>query len=167
MLAIIDAAYSENSSAAACVTATGWEASHTQDEFIFQSGRPAAYEPGQFFKRELPLLLGALAKLPRRPEIVVIDGYVWLDGDSRPGLGAHLYEALEEKCAVVGIAKTAFASAADWSEPVLRGVSRSPLYVTAAGITRSQAASGVARMHGKFRVPTLVRRADRLARQAL
>jgi deoxyribonuclease V len=166
LIAILDAAYSKTSSVAACVTAAGWEASRPLHEIAFQAGEPAAYEPGQFYKRELPLLLGVLAKLPRTPDIIVIDGYVWL-GDGRPGLGARLYEALEESCAVVGVAKTAFAGAVNWSEPVLRGASTSPLFVTAAGITRSQAANGVARMHGKNRLPTLVRLADRLARQAV
>jgi deoxyribonuclease V len=149
------------------VTAADWEASKSSYEALFHGGPPAAYEPGQFYKRELPLLLGVLTKLPRNPEIVVIDGYVWLDGDGRPGLGAHLFEALEEKSAIVGIAKTAFANAAAWSEPILRGASTSPLFVTAVGITRAEAAKGVRGMHGKNRLPTLIRLADRLARQAV
>jgi len=111
VLAILDAAYSETASAVACVTAASWDATRSLNETSLTAGPPAAYEPGQFFKRELPLLVDVLARLPDRPATIVIDGYVWLGMDGRKGLGAHLYDALGEACAVVGIAKTRLADA--------------------------------------------------------
>ncbi|MEZ6030706.1 MAG: endonuclease V [Hyphomonadaceae bacterium] len=167
MLAIVDAAYGEDASAAACVTAANWEAAKTIDEITIRSGPPASYEPGQFFRRELPLLLAVLDRLPRRPDIILIDGYVWLDMDGRKGLGAHLYEALDEACAVVGVAKTKFADADEWAAQVVRGAASRPLYVTAAGLSLEEAAAGVKRMHGPHRISTFPGRADRLARRAL
>ncbi|HYH68074.1 MAG TPA: endonuclease V [Urbifossiella sp.] len=120
----------------------------------------ADYEPGSFYRRELPCLLGVLALGPR-PDVVVVDGYVWLAGDV-PGLGAHLHAALGG--VVVGVAKTRFASAA--AVEVCRGASRSPLFVTAAGAAAEVVAAWVAKMHGPYRVPTLLKRVDALARTA-
>ncbi|MCA9297658.1 MAG: endonuclease V, partial [Phycisphaerales bacterium] len=125
---------------------------------------PAAYEPGQFFRRELPHVLAALAELPALPGVIVIDAHVWL-GPGREGMGAHLYAALDGRCAVVGIAKRPFRGAVE-AAPVLRGASANPLYVSAAGMAPAVAASHVERMHGPYRLPTLVKRADRLARDA-
>jgi len=87
-----------------------------------------------------------LQTLPTLPQIVIIDGYIWL-GEQRRGLGAHLYEALDERALIIGVAKTRFVGA----EPVAlvtRGRSRTPLYVTAAGLDVTQAASHIRTMHG-------------------
>lgn len=46
----------------------------------------------------------------------------------------------------------------------LRGSATRPLYVTSAGITPAEAASLVAAMSGKFRLPDALRRTDALAR---
>lgn len=121
----------------------------------------ADYEPGAFYRRELPCLLDVLARGPRA-DIVVVDGYVWL-GDGKAGLGAHLHAALGG--AVVGVAKTRFAGATD-AIAVCRGVSRAPLYVSAAGMSTEEAAAMVAAMHGPYRVPTLLKRVDMLARRS-
>jgi deoxyribonuclease V len=127
----------------------------------------AAYEPGQFYKRELPCLLAVLKRLRRTPDILVIDGFVWLDGNAKQGLGAHLHTAYEQR-PVVGIAKTRFASIAGTMmvEEVRRGASSNPLYVTAVGVELTAAADYVRRMHGEHRIPELVRLTDRLARTA-
>jgi deoxyribonuclease V len=121
----------------------------------------APYQPGQFYRRELPCLLSVLATVAEPLEAIVVDGYVWLS-DDRPGLGAHLYEALGHREAVIGVAKTRFAGAE--AEPVIRGGSRRPLYVSAAGLERAAAARHIERMHGTYRLPTLLRRVDQLCR---
>jgi deoxyribonuclease V len=123
----------------------------------------APYEPGAFFRRELPCLLAALRLVDDPLTSVVIDGYVWLSDDHRPGLGAHLYEALDRRVPVIGVAKTAF-QGSDFAEKVLRGASARPLFVTAAGVSPASAARSVAAMHGEHRIPTLLGRVDRLCR---
>jgi deoxyribonuclease V len=123
---------------------------------------PAAepYRPGEFFRRELPALRAVLRGLDELG-LLVIDGYVDLDAQGRPGLGAHAHEALGVP--VIGVAKTVFRTATH-AVPVLRGRSARPLLVTAAGLARADAAELVRRMAGEFRIPDALRRADQLAR---
>jgi deoxyribonuclease V len=49
---------------------------------------------------------------------------------------------------------------------VVRGASARPLHVSAIGIDPREAAARVRAMHGPYRIPTLIRRADALARGA-
>jgi deoxyribonuclease V len=67
---------------------------------------------------------------------------------------------------VIGVAKSAFRTATH-AIPVLRGASARPLFVTAAGMPRADAAELVRLMAGRFRVPDALRRADQLARIGL
>jgi deoxyribonuclease V len=164
MLACLDVDYRSEVTVAACVLFREWadaaEASH-----VVERGPPAApYEPGQFYRRELPHLLKVLGEVREPLEAVVIDGYVWL-GEEKAGLGAHLYEALGRRLPVIGVAKTAFHSSG-LAVPVLRGRSQRPLFVTAVGLEASVAAAHVRRMHGPSRIPTLLGRVDRLCRDA-
>ena len=119
------------------------------------------YRPGEFYRRELPPLRAVLHGIGGL-ELVVVDGYADLDPAGRPGLGAHAHA--EFAVAVIGVAKSAF-RAASHAIPVLRGNSARPLFVTAAGMPRADAAELVRLMSGRFRVPDALRRADELARK--
>jgi deoxyribonuclease V len=166
LIAILDAAYTENGAGVGCVLADDWPASAAVAQFAkCVSGAPQPYEPGAFYKRELPLLLAMIQGLPSKPQACVIDGYVSL-GPEKPGLGAHLYDALGPDVLVIGVAKTPFRGDT-WSTPVLRGQSKHLLHITSAGIDVGQAAALVAAMHGEHRIPTLLKLADRLARDAV
>jgi deoxyribonuclease V len=121
------------------------------------------YRPGAFYERELPCITAVLARVRTPLRAVVVDGYVELDDRGSPGLGAHLHAHLGGAVAVVGVAKTAFRGAA-FARAVLRGASRTPLFVTSRGIDVADAARLVQQMHGPHRIPTLLARADRLAR---
>jgi deoxyribonuclease V len=121
----------------------------------------APYQPGEFFRRELPPLRAVLADVLKEVELLIIDGYVDLDTDGRPGLGAYAHQAFGVP--IVGVAKTRFATATH-AVPVLRGNSARPLFVTAAGIPKADAAAMVAEMAGSFRLPDALRRVDALAR---
>jgi deoxyribonuclease V len=68
---------------------------------------------------------------------------------------------MKGKIPVVGVAKTKFHGAVPVE--VLRG-SGSPLFVTAVGLTLPEAANCIRDMHGPYRIPTLLRRVDQLAR---
>ena len=160
MIACLDVDYRATSVVAACVGFHAWTDAAAAREHVVRSDQPAApYEPGKFFERELPYLRAALAAFAEPIQLAIVDGYVWLDA-GRPGLGAHLHAALG--IPVVGIAKTHFGSAD--AIAVTRGESATPLFITAAGIAAETAAAHVVAMHGPFRIPTLIKRADTLAR---
>ena|SRR3982751_5554259 len=161
LVSCVDVDYRDRAAVAADVWFRGWETSEVEAEVVTTLDEVAPYQPGEFYRRELPCILAVLERGPA-PEVVVVDGYVWL-GPGRAGLGAHLYQALGERTVVVGVAKSRFTGATD-AVPVYRGGSRSPLYVTAAGAGVEEAAGWVARMHGPFRVPTMLKRVDQLAR---
>jgi deoxyribonuclease V len=160
MLAFTDVHYQTDSALAACVLANQWDASTPIDAWTCRVAPIAPYEPGAFFKRELPCLLQVLARAPAL-EAVVIDGYVWLDDAGTRGLGAHLHEAL--KVPVIGLAKTAFRGST-FARAVSRPGSVKPLFVTWVGLDESRALEQVGRLHGTHRLPTLVKRVDALAR---
>lgn len=159
LIACVDVDYRSRGAVAAGVWFRGWSAAMSKYEFAVEVAEVADYEPGAFYRRELPCLLSVLAGGPR-PDVVVVDGYVWL-ADGVAGLGGHLHAAVGG--IVIGVAKTRFAGCTS-AVPVCRGGSRSPLYVTAVGATATEAAGWVAGMHGPFRVPTLLKRVDTLAR---
>jgi deoxyribonuclease V len=162
MIACVDVDYRDVGAVAACVCFQAWSDAKPASETVVQIRDVEPYQSGQFYRRELPCILTVLESLPETPQVIVIDGYVWI-GDQRSGLGGRLYEALGRQVAVIGVAKTSFVKA----EPVellLRGRSRSPLYVTAVGMDAAEAASHIRTMHGPYRIPTLLRRVDQLSR---
>lgn len=161
-IAITDVAYVDDVAFAAAVVASDWRAQFPEDTRTILRTPVEPYVPGSFWQRELPCLLAVLDGL--RPELVVVDGYVWLDSAGRKGLGAHLHDVLG--IPVVGVAKTAF-DGSGHAQHVLRGGSHKPLYVTAVGMEPVAAAEAVRSMHGQHRLPTLIVLADQLARSGL
>jgi deoxyribonuclease V len=98
-------------------------------------------------------------------EIIVVDGDVWLDGNDLPGLGGHLFSSLGRPIPVIGIAKTRYRNdmvdpGAPWREPTaaLCHVCR---------FKARKAAECVCRMHGDYRIPTILNLVDRAAREGL
>jgi deoxyribonuclease V len=162
MIACVDVDYREVGAVAACVCFQAWGDSTSASESVVQIRDVAPYQSGQFFRRELPSILAVLNSLPELAQVIIIDGYVWL-GVWQLGLGAHLYEALGRRAAVIGVAKTRFVRA-EPIEPILRGRSRCPLYVTAVGMDLAEAAGHIPAMHGPYRIPTLLKRVDQLSR---
>ena len=165
MLACLDVDYRPSCVVTACLGFVSWtDAAPAASVVVRSEGAAEAYVPGQFYRRELPHLLDALARLAQLPDVIVVDGFVWL-GAGEPGLGAHLHEALAGRAAVVGVAKRPYGSTSTGTA-VLRGQSLTPLFVTAVGLDLATAVANVTSMHGPHRVPTLLKLVDRLARDA-
>ena len=122
------------------------------------------YVPGEFFRRELPCILALIDQIDDPVEELIVDGYVML-GEEQPGLGGYLFTALNRRIAVIGVAKSKFEGAS--AVEIFRGGSRRPLHVTAAGMPLEEAAAKILSMHGAHRIPTLLKRVDRLARQGI
>lgn len=165
MIVALDAHYDEAAAigASAAVVFSHWQDAAPRAEYTALCNQIEAYVPGQFYKRELPCLLAVLQQIKESLDTIVIDGYVTL-GD-KPGLGIRLRDALADIVPIVGVAKTSFRTAA--AEQVLRGRSKTPLYITATGTDAAQAAANIGNMAGLFRIPTLLQRVDRLARDEL
>lgn len=165
MKACIDVDYREDHAIAACLLFADWHDAAPIEEVVARIENVEPYIPGQFYRRELPCILAVLNQVNVALEAVVIDGYVWLDGVHKPGLGAHLYQSLNQKIPVIGVAKKLFQGAV--ANEVKRGSAEHPLYVTSVGIASEDAATAITRMHGNYRVPTLLKRVDQLCRQTV
>ena len=105
MLACVEVGYNDSVARAACVIFEDWEDADPSGEQTLDIEQVEPYIPGQICWRELPCLLAVLGQLPESPDIIVADGYVWLDDKDRKGLGHHLYDALQQSVPVIGLAK--------------------------------------------------------------
>ena len=163
MKAALDVSYRGDLAIASCVVFKEWQDSEPLDSIRAVTWNPPAYQPGRFYRRELPCLLEVLEKADMALDALVIDGYVHLKAEVGLGLGAYLRNSLDNSPVVVGVAKNPL-KIADRFVPVYRGKSEKPLFVSAAGCDLEEAANSIARMHGRFRIPTLLTIADRFAR---
>lgn len=121
----------------------------------------APYESGSFYKRELPCIASLLQDLDVRDiSLIVIDGFVYLDGDGRYGLGGHLYERLERRVQIVGVAKSPFKGSCKLVREICRGYSKRSLFISAVGMDVDEAAQLVKGMSGEFRLPSLLKILD-------
>ena len=164
MILAVDVDYREDKAVAAGVLFRNWDDREPIQELGASILTVADYEPGLFYKRELPCILELLKQLEQLPEFIVIDGYVYLDGSQKPGFGKHLYEALDGKSAIIGVAKSRFKDTPAETE-IFRGGSKRALYVTAVGISATEAKNLIVQMHGEHRIPTILQRADQLSKQ--
>ncbi len=160
----IDVDYRETYAVAAGIMFDDWEDSIPTSQSVIRVDEIAEYEPGYFYKRELPCLLKLLHQLKTLPEYIIVDGYVHLEETQKPGLGKHLYDALQGKSIVIGVAKTRFNNTPPEIE-VFKGESQRPLYVTAAGISDTEAKKLIEKMDGRYRIPTMLKLVDQLSRQ--
>ncbi len=159
MILAFDAHYSAGATRLIAASFPSWDAPEPDALHRWDGGPAADYAPGEFYRRELPLILRALADFDVSGiEAILIDGYVYLNEQGRLGLGGHLYAALQEKVPVIGVAKSYFRGTN--ASPVLRGTSKKPLYVTSLGIPQAEAAGLVQRMAGPYRMPDILARVD-------
>ncbi len=161
MIAAFDVHYSNDGAAwAAAVLFHDYRDAAPAAEYTRLLTDVADYMPGQFYKRELPCILALIELFDAAPHEMIIDGYAML-GD-KPGLGQHLFEAFYGKIPVIGVAKSKFEGSS--GTEVFRGRGRRPLYVTASGVDVHTAAEKIRTMHGAYRVPTLLKYVDQLAK---
>ncbi len=127
--------------------------------------RIAPYEPGQFYKRELPCIQALLEEVNMDDvEAIIVDGYVYASNTKAYGLGGHLYEDIARRVPVIGVAKTPFKNNEETCLEICRGESKTPIYISSIGMDVAEAAVEVGGMHGEFRIPTILKELDRLTR---
>lgn len=163
----MDVHFDAEGATVAAVAFDDWDAAEparTYTTRIAPAPAPAAPPArGALNLRALPCLLQLLRDHALAPEVIVIDGFVHLDAQETPGLGWHLHQALGGKVAVIGISKTAMAVTPAQFE-VVREEETRPLIVTCIGIDLASAKARLRTLHGKRRVPTLLKRVARLAK---
>lgn len=165
MIYAFDTYYYDNYANTICLAFQDWNSEHETEIFSEKTDITSDYESGAFYKRELPCILSLLKKIElKENDIIIVDGYVTLDNDGKIGLGGYLYETLNQRIPVVGIAKNGFNSPDSQRREVLRGESKTPLFLTAKGADVDKIKLKVEEMHGNFRIPTLLKKLDQLTR---
>jgi len=166
MIVAIDVYYREDEANAAAICFKDWESEEiiATESCIVKNLFP--YVSGQFYKRELPCILHVL-ELCRQEviEAIIIDGYVVLDNEGKLGLGGYLYQTLEERIPIIGVAKRAFIKNTDQLIKLERGKSRNPLFITSLGMDLQEAATKIENMKGEYRIPTLLKLVDQESRK--
>lgn len=162
MILAFDTYYYDGKAKTVCLEFDDWNESKNfkiHEEII---DNVEEYVPGEFYKRELPCIISLLNKIDlTNIEAIVVDGFVYLDDEKKYGLGGRLYEKLNSKIPIIGVAKTNFAAIEKDKLALVRGDSKKPLYITAIGIELDDAFEKVASMAGEFRFPTLLKELDR------
>ncbi|MDR6943918.1 endonuclease V [Mucilaginibacter pocheonensis] len=160
-----DTFYYDNRAQTICISFEQWESENILTTYVDTVSDVEDYSSGEFYKRELPCILHLITKIDLSfVRFIVIDGFVYLDDNNRLGLGGHLYHSLEKKIPVIGVAKTNFAAIQENKKSILRGESRKPIFVTSAGVNLEDASKYIKSMHGKFRIPKLLKELDTLTK---
>ncbi|MDF2550810.1 MAG: endonuclease [Chryseobacterium sp.] len=165
MIYAFDTYYYEDFAKTVCIAFEDWSSEKENEIFTEKTKIISDYESGVFYKRELPCILSLLSKIElKENDIIIVDGFVTLNDEGKIGLGGYLFEALDQKFAVIGIAKNEFSSLDEKRRNILRGESKTPLFLTAMGIDVDEIKSKIETMHGSFRIPTLLKKLDQLTR---
>lgn len=163
MILAVDVGYPDDKAFVAGILFEDWTDNKPKQEYILDCGAVSAYEPGQFYRRELPCIIKLLDKINPAPEFIIIDGYVYLGKNKAPGLGKYLYDYLHQRVAIIGVAKNPYRHTPVSAE-VYRGKSKRPLYVTSVGMRQEQAKIRVQNMYGDARIPFLLQYVDKLTK---
>lgn len=130
MIIAFDTYYYDNKAKTIGVGFNEWEDDNPIEIYSEIIEGIAEYEPGSFYKREMPCILSLLKKINlNKVQLIIVDGYVILNDNGKYGLGGHLYEKLSEKIPIIGVAKSGYDSNKLNSKALLRGESKKPLYV--------------------------------------
>ncbi|MBO9700519.1 MAG: endonuclease V [Sporocytophaga sp.] len=165
MILAFDTYYFENKAKTVCLQFANWNDKIPVQIFSEIKEDVSEYESGAFYKRELPCILSLLNKINLdEVSMIVVDGFVFLDDEYKPGLGAHLFNSLEQRIPIIGVAKTNFAQINNIKREVYRGESRKPLYITSVGINIDEASTYVESMYGQYRIPDLLKQLDSMTK---
>ncbi|MBT9494328.1 MAG: endonuclease V [Paucibacter sp.] len=163
----IDVHFDNNNAAqAAAIAFDDWDAAEPSRTFITRIAQVEKPVRGELDLRALPCIMQLLREhglAPEMIELIIINGLVHLDAQETPGLGRHLHHALGERCAIMGVSKTAPPNTPSQFE-VQREEETRPLIVSCIGIDLGAAKARLRAMHGRKRVPTLLKLVARLAK---
>lgn len=151
------------SATAAAVAFDAWDAAEAARTYVSHIAHVEPAVRGTLDLRELPCVMQLLREHKLEPELILIDGFVHLDADEAPGLGQHIFHALGGSVPIVGISKKRLPGLTAQFE-VMREEETQPLLVTCAGIDIGAAKARLRAMHGRKRLPTLMKLVARLTK---
>lgn len=164
--AAVDVYYKNEGTKAVCILFEQWTDTIALSTHVAHIDQVEDYEPGAFYKRELPCILEVLHQIDlAQVDTIVLDGYVYVDDHGKFGLGGHLHEALNRMISVIGVAKTRFHNNTAFVVELTRGKSKNPLFISAIGMDMQLAASYIQSMAGEYRIPTLLQYLDQKTRE--
>jgi len=162
MIIAVDVHYRGSAAKAVSIEFNDWEDEIPHRINTVEINIFAEYASGEFYKRELPGIMKVLRKSDlNQVEAILVDGYVILNDEGKPGLGGYLFHELNKKIPVIGIAKNPYRNNKKKVREVYRGFSKRPLFVSCLGMGLEEAAEKVSRLRGNFRIPTLLKWVDR------
>ena len=166
MILAFDTYYFDNQAKTVAVQFKNWTENTVEQVYEETLSGINEYVSGEFYKRELPCILSLLKQIElSNCEAIIIDGFVFLNDKNKKGLGAYLYEALENKIPVIGVAKNDFKELKEQKIAVCRGESKKPLYITSAGISLCIASKYIENLGGNYRIPDILKEVDTLGRK--
>ena len=165
MKLVMDVRLEGESARVAAVAFDDWAAFEGTKNYALRIEHVAKPVKGELDLRELPWLVQLLDANRLQPEVIVFDGFVHLDAQETPGLGRRLHDTLGGRSAVIGVSKGLFKGTETPDQfCVFREDETPPLVVTCAGIDLGAAKARIRMMHGRKRVPTLMKLAARIAK---
>lgn len=166
MILAFDTYYYENKAKTVCLSFEDWSKEENYQIFSETVSAVQEYISGEFYKRELPCILSLLSKMPlEKVDLIIIDGFVFLNDENKFGLGAYLYYALDKKIPIAGVAKRDFATIEKNRNKLFRGTSKNPLFITSIGIDLDLVSEKIEKMNGEYRIPTLLKNLDKLTKE--
>ena len=166
MILALDTYYFENKAKTVALEFSNWSDNIETARYSEVLENIEEYISGEFYKRELPCILSLISKIDvKKIEFIIIDGYVFVDDNSKLGLGGFLYEKLNKKIPIIGVAKTDFISLTKNKISLLRGKSKNPLFISSIGINLNEVTDKIKQMSGEFRIPTLLKKLDTLTKE--
>ena len=149
----------------AAVAFDDWGAVEGTKNYALAIGHVEKPAKGELDLRALPWLVQLMDANRHEPEAIVLDGFVHLDPLETPGLGRRLHDTLNGRCAVIGVSKSLFKGTETPDQfCVFREEETAPLVITCAGIDLGAAKARIRTMHGRKRLPTLMKLAARIAK---
>jgi deoxyribonuclease V len=164
MILAVDVYYRANDAFTAGVLFDNWDDCEPINELVARISDVGIYTPGEFYRRELPCILALVNQLNELPNYIIIDGYVFLGENKKPGLGKYLFDALQGYTPVIGVAKTHFFNTPP-ETAIYRGKSKRALYITSIGLEEKLAKQYILKMCGENRIPILLKTVDQICRQ--
>jgi len=161
----MDVHFEGDTARVAAVAFDDWGAAEGTRHYALAIAHVEKPAKGELDLRALPWLVQLLEANRLQPEAIVLDGFVHLDAQDTPALGRRLFDTLAGRAAVIGVSKSVF-KGSDTPDQfcVFREDEAPPLVVTCAGIDLGAAKARVRMMHGRKRVPTLMKLAARIAK---